>query len=44
MTVIHENEYTGEYDLVDDLTGETVDSVNELFAARSLCRMYNEED
>jgi len=43
MIVIHENEYTGEYDLINDVTGEKEDSVNELFAARSLARMYNQE-
>jgi len=43
MTIVHPNEYTGEYDLVDDVTGEVVESVTDLYAARSLCRMHNEE-
>ena len=42
MTIVHPNEYTGEYDLVDDVTGEVVESVTDLYAARSLCRMHNE--
>lgn len=44
MTKVIENEYTGEYDLVDSSTGEVLDSVEDQFVAYQLARIYNERD
>lgn len=44
MTTVQANEYTQEWDLVDSSTGEIVESVDDLLAARALARMYNNED
>ena len=43
MTRVIENEQTGECDIVDDITGEVLDSCDDKLAARYLARLYNEE-
>jgi hypothetical protein len=41
VTYIVQNEDTGDFDLIDSLTGEVVDSVCDRYAAQGLAAMYN---